>query len=96
VSTTSATLQRRSHHHQPAALRGEQVADGGERGGLARAGRALHHHQCSVATEGGDRRGLTGIQPPSPVADQYQRLRDAGVRLGAAGSEPGGQVGFDL
>ena len=55
-------LQRRRHDEQPAALVCEELTGGGEGGGLARAGRALHH-QRSGPGECGRGGRLPGIQP---------------------------------
>ncbi len=88
-------LQRRGDHHQPPPLPLEQVTGSGQRGGLARPGRALHDDQPPVAGQGGDRRGLTGVQAPDNAGRQRRQPRciravadRRGRRTGCAGRPP--------
>src|SRR3712207_8367777 len=52
-------------NHQPPPLFLQSSSGRGQGGGLARAGRALHHHQQPVPGERGRGRCLTGVQPRS-------------------------------
>jgi hypothetical protein len=83
-------LQGGRDDHQSVMLRGQLITCRGERGGLARTGRTLDHHQLRVAGQCGDGGLLTYVEPVDG------RGLDRRHRPAAARGEPGDEVGFDV
>ena len=86
-------LQGRGDHHEPLVLHLEQLASGGQDGGLAGAGRALDHQELRGAVQRGNDLALCPVEvaPGDPVADPTA----ARALLGAC-RESGDEVGLDV
>jgi hypothetical protein len=90
-------LQRRSDDHEPVTLAVQEQAGGRQRGGLAGAGRSLHHDQRPVTGQRPDRCPLPLVEPachPVRHGTLTRWTADPGCGTPAVG-KPHGQVGLD-